>query len=211
MRHDDGWPNAVKKLCKPVCIHLLPCSDVGRKWAERRNMSIESSGIAVGEDPLGVFRCRSPGEKHHLPFLIRKLRRHRAENIGVVRRSAVAWAVDDEHGVPCFHQPLRPAGSSIRRVHPLCTLKCATVNQHDRIRLRYLLRRFPCHKHRSTLVGVIAQLNPFSGNPEFPLLEVLREAVSQKGAEAVADMALASPFNSRFVAAVANSVSMVRE
>jgi len=84
----------------------------------------------------------------------------------MVRRAAVGRTVHDEHRVAGFHETLCPTGAAVRRVSPFSALGRATMDEHDRVGLRYLLGRFPGHEHGSALISAAALGDAFGCYPE---------------------------------------------
>ena len=161
-----GRSDPVQQRGKPIRVHRLPLGGVAWKRAEGRDERIEHARIVASDRPLPMPLSGFVGKKDLLAFLIGELRTHRAENIGIIRRAAVAGAVHNKHRVSRFRQTLCPTRPPIRGIHPFSSLYSTAVYQNDRVRLRHGIRRFPIYVHRTALEVLSIHFHPFARYPK---------------------------------------------
>src|SRR5579862_10031382 len=101
----------------------------------------------------------------------------------MVRRTAVARAIDDVHLVAFLHQQRGPSGASIGTAHPVRALAAASMNQHDGVGMFYARRNLILHIHLLAIYHSAARnFGALNTHPEeAPLGEIDRRVSCGRG------------------------------
>ena len=144
MRHDDGGSDFVEQFRAALAPSgmrdfnirdirsALRCNQLRQVrrtyFARARPLSMQlREPQAIGIGLLGALR------REHVRDLIQRevLRRKRAVQIGMIRRTAVAGPIDHVDFVAFLHQQRGPARTAVGAAHPVRALAAPAMNQHD--------------------------------------------------------------------------------
>ena len=124
MGDDDRRADEVQQLGQPRPLERVHLAGVGQQRSRRaQGLVVDRVAGLTAARPLGVqvggrvaVGALGRGDEDRAQELEAELRAHRPQDVRVMRRPAVAGAVDHEHGVALLNEQPRPAAPAVKVV-----------------------------------------------------------------------------------------------
>ena len=155
MGDNDRRANEVQQFGEPRPLERMHLAGVGEQRPGRaERLVVDRVAGLASTGPLRVqvggriaVGALGRGDEDRAQEFEAELRAHRAQDVRVMRRPAVAGPVDDEHRVTLLDEQPGPAATAVRGNGVVDRLAAAPVHQHPRRAGLRVGRSLPFHEH----------------------------------------------------------------